>query len=237
MTVAAVILFARGPDGALADAAGRPAVRREVESAWAGGATPIIVVCADVGGSVAAALAGSPAVLAEPAPAERGPVGQIVRGIDVAQQTITETDAAIVWPGRMAWVDAETVTSLIEAHGAARDALLRPRYEGGVGWPALIPLTALNSLAAQPVTATPDELLAGLASAGIELLPIDTGDPGTAHDLSTPIDELPEYHGPPEPVAGRAPEWGAAAADVSDESPLEGPALAPFSQAADPDFD
>ena len=40
MTVAAVILF-RDPSGALADAAGRPSVRRAVESAWAGGATPI----------------------------------------------------------------------------------------------------------------------------------------------------------------------------------------------------
>ena len=39
MTVAAVILY-RDPSGALADAAGRPAVRRAVESAWAGGATP-----------------------------------------------------------------------------------------------------------------------------------------------------------------------------------------------------
>ena len=89
MTVAAVILFARGPEGALADAAGRTVVRRVVESAWAGGATPIVVVCEDPAGSVAAALAGSPAVLAEPAPAEHGPVGQLVRGINVAIGQVT----------------------------------------------------------------------------------------------------------------------------------------------------
>jgi hypothetical protein len=137
----------------------------------------------------------------------------------------------------MAWVDAETVTSLIEAHGASRDAVLRPRYEGETGWPALIPISALGTLSNQSATAMPDELLAGLAAAGFELRPIDTGDPGTAFDIGTSIDQMPRYQGPPEPVAGHAPEWGAAAADMSDDSPLEGPAVAPYGQAADPDSD
>ena len=51
------------------------------------------------------------------------------------------------------------------------------------------------------------------------------------------LDDLPPYDGPAEPVAGYAPEWGAAAADAPDEGPLEGPALAPYPQAADPDSD
>jgi hypothetical protein len=34
-------------------------------------------------------------------------------------------------------------------------------------------------------------------------------------------------------VAGAAPEWGAAAAEMPDDAPLEGPALAPYSQATD----
>ena len=233
MTVAAVILFARGPDGALADAAGRTVARRTVESAWAGGATPIVVVCADPDGSVAATLAGSPAVLAEPAPPEVGPVGQITRGIAVARAAVTETEGALVWPGRMAWVDAETVTSLIEAHGARRDALLRPRFDGETGWPALIPVSLLPSLSAQAADLMPDEILAGMVAGGATLEPIDTGDPGTTHDLSTPLDDLPDYQGPPEPVAGHAPEWGAAAADMPDDVPLEGPALAPYSQASE----
>jgi len=127
VTVAAVVLFARGAEGALADAAGRGAARRIVETAWAGGATPIVVVCADQDGTVAAALAGSPAILAEPAPAESGPVGQIVRGITVARERVTETEGALVWPGRMTWVDAETVTSMIEASGAHGGSILRPR--------------------------------------------------------------------------------------------------------------
>jgi CTP:molybdopterin cytidylyltransferase MocA len=237
MTVAAVVLFARGPDGALADAAGRGAARRIVETAWAGGATPIVVVCADPDGSVAASLAGSPAVLAEPAPAQSGPVGQIVRGISVARERVTETDAALVWPGRMAWVDAETVTSMIEAYGAHRDDALRPRYDDELGWPAMIPLSALDAFAALPASCMPDELLAELEATGISIVPIDTGDPGTTHDITMAMDALPAYQGPPEPVVGPAPEWGSAAADMPDDAPLEGPALAPYGQAADPDSD
>jgi CTP:molybdopterin cytidylyltransferase MocA len=237
MTVAAVVLFARGAEAALADAAGRPVVRRIVEAAWAGGATPIVVMCADPDGSVAAALAGSGAVLAQPAPPEHGPVGQIVRGINVARERVTETEGALVWPGRMAWVDAETITSLIEASGAHRGAALRPRYERDLGWPTFIPVDGLDAFAALPRSSMPDELLTQLEATGVLLVPIDTGDPGTRHDISTPINELPEYIGPPEPVAGHAPEWGASAADLPDDAPLEGPSLAPYGQAADPDSD
>jgi len=204
-----------------------------VETAWAGGATPIVVCSADPEGAVAATLGGSTAVLAEPAPAQLGPVGQIVNGIRVAQARVTETDAALVWPGRMAWVDAETVTSLIEAHGAHRDALLRPRYDGALGWPALLPISLLDEFAALAADRMPNDLMDDLVAAGAQLVPIDTGDPGTAHDISTPVEQLPEYQGPPEPVAGASPEWGASAADMPDDAPLEGPALAPYGQVSD----
>jgi CTP:molybdopterin cytidylyltransferase MocA len=236
VTVAAVILFASA-DGALADTAGRPAVRRMVETAWSGGATPVVVVAPDANGAVAAALAGSPAVLAEPAPFEAGPVGQIVRGIRVAVGAVTETDAAIVWPGRMVWVDAETVTSLIEAHGAQRESVLRPVYEGEVGWPVLLPTELTDRFGAQAAELMPDELFDGLLAGGARLASFDTGDPGVKYDVATAIDDLPPYEGPAEPVVGPPPEWGAAAADSGDEGPLEGPALAPYPQAADPDFD
>ncbi len=172
-------------------------------------------------------------MLAEPAPAETGPVGQIARGMRVATDKVTETDACLIWPGRMAWVDAETVTSMIEAHGAHREAILRPRYEETIGWPALIPVSLLDLFAAQDATLMPDELLADMIAAGAALEVIDTGDPGTVHDMGTAMDSLPDYQGPPQPVAGAAPEWGAAAADMSDDTPLEGPALAPYPQAAE----
>jgi CTP:molybdopterin cytidylyltransferase MocA len=232
MTVAAVILFAR-PEGALADANGRLAVRRMVESAWAGGATPIVVIAADPRGEIAAALAGSPAVLAEPAPVEGGPVAQIARGVDVAAAQVTETDAALIWPGRLAWVDAETIGSLIEGHGPRRESILRPRYEGEAGWPTLVPMTVVPSLRSRASNLMPGEVIDATVEAGARLELIDTGDPGVTHDISTPFEALPAYQGPPEPTGGASPEWGAAAADMPDDAPLEGPALAPYTQAAE----
>ncbi|MEP7379797.1 MAG: NTP transferase domain-containing protein [Chloroflexota bacterium] len=232
MTVAAVILY-HSPEGPLADANGRVAARRIVESAWAGGATPIVVVAFDPTGALAAALAGSPAVLAEPAPVENGPVAQIARGIDVAAALVTETDAALVWPGRLVWVDAETVGSLIEGHGPRRESILRPSYGDAAGWPALVPMTVLPLLRAQASHLMPDEILAATAAAGVRLELIDTGDPGVIHDISTPFESLPTFEGPPEPAGGASPEWGAAAAEMPDDAPLEGPALAPYAQASD----
>ena len=235
MTVAAVILHAR-VEGALADAAGRPAVRRAVESAWAGGATPIVVVSFDSPSSeVAAALAGSPAVLAEPAPLEAGPVGQMARGISVALESVGDTEAALIWPGRMAWVDAETVTTLIEAYGVRRGTALRPLQEGEPGWPVLVPVDQVAALAALGPSLMPDELVAQLFAA-VPSDTIDTGDPGTVIDIETPLDSLPAYGGPPQPVK-TPPDWGPSAADSPDDNPLEGPALAPYSQAADPEGD
>lgn len=230
MTVAAVILFAAIED-ALAEAAGRSAVRRTVETAWAGGATPIVVVSPD-DGQVAAALAGSPAVLAEPAPAA-GAAIQALRGLRLASERVTDTEAVLLWPGRMVWVDAETVTSLIEAHGADRAAVLRPVYEAEVGWPALLPVASVDQLGEPHPGGSLDELLAALLHGSARLRTVETGDPGTVLDRNTPIDALPPYAGPPAPVAGPPPEWGAAAAESPDDSPLEGPALAPYGEAAD----
>ena len=44
----------------------------------------------------------------------------MARAIDLARDEVDATDAALVWPARMGWLDAETVTSLIEAHGMDR---------------------------------------------------------------------------------------------------------------------
>jgi CTP:molybdopterin cytidylyltransferase MocA len=231
VTVAAVILCASA-EGALADTAGRPAVRRMVETAWSGGATPVVVVAPEADGAVAAALAGSPAILAEPAPFEAGPVGQIVRGIRVAAGAVTDTDAALIWPGRMVWVDAETVTTLIEGHGGAREDVLRPAFEGEAGWPVLLPVAHMDAFGAQSTDLMPDDLVAGMGTHAA-VRSFDLGDPGAVLDIATAIDDLPQYQGPPEPIAGPPPEWGAAAADSADEGPLEGPALAPYGQATD----
>ena len=90
MTVAAVILSASA-EGALADAQGQARVRRLADLAWSGGALPIVVVSPDPDGAVAKALADSEAVHGDPAPAEGGPVGQMVRGIELAAAEVADT--------------------------------------------------------------------------------------------------------------------------------------------------
>jgi CTP:molybdopterin cytidylyltransferase MocA len=225
MTVAAVVLAA-SPASALVDADGTPGVRRIVDAAWAGGATPVVVCTFDPDGGVAAALANSEAALVDPVERERGPVGQIVNGIAAAGRLVTETDAALVWPARLTWVDAETVTQLIEAHGQDRAAVIRPAWRGEPGFPALIPVAHLETLAALGVDRMPDGLLDDLEASGVPFAVIETGDPGVTHDVSIGRADLPGYDGPPAPLDAHEHEWGAAAADISDEEPPRGPGVA-----------
>lgn len=236
MTVAAVILAA-SPGSALADADGLPSVRRIADLAWAGGATPIVVVSFDPDGAVAAALAGAPVTLAEPAPLEGGPVAQIRRGIEVARATIRETDGAIIWPARLTWVGAETITSLIEAHGVEPEPMLRATFQGEPGWPVLLPITHAGALGGIGPDRMPDDVLRDVSAAGIPVREIELGDPGTIHDRTVPLSELPRYEGPPVPPAGHVHEWGAQVADTPEDAPLQGPALAPYGPAAASDTD
>jgi CTP:molybdopterin cytidylyltransferase MocA len=236
VTVAAVILAA-SVDSALADIEGQAGVRRLTDAAWSGGALPIVVVAPDPEKTVAAALAGAAVTLAEPAPLEKGPAAQIARGVQVAIATVRDIDAALIWPARMVWVGPETVTSLIEAHGMDRSTILRPAFEGTAGWPVLIPIDAAAGLAGLAPDRMPDEIVEDLVAGGTSLRLIELGDPGTTHDASVARAALPTYQGPPEPPAAHTHEWGAALADEPDESPLEGPALAPFDQAGDDEAD
>ncbi len=179
---------------------------------------PIVVVSADPDGAVARVLAGSTALLADPAAEEEGPVGQICRGIDLAQVEVVGTAAALVWPARMGWVDAETVTSLIEAHGADRAAVLRPAFRGEAGWPVLVPAIHLETLRALDAGLMPGPLLEAL-SAAVGGRFVDLGDPGTVHDLDTPRVDLPPFEAPPAPASALHHEWGSPAAAGPDEPP------------------
>jgi CTP:molybdopterin cytidylyltransferase MocA len=234
VTVAAVVLAA-SPESALADADGLPAVRRIADVAWSGGAVPIIVVAHDPSGAVAAALAGAPVTLAHPAPVEGGPAAQMVRGFEVAMSEIHETDAALIWPARLGWVGPETVTSLIEAHGTRQGKVLRPAYDGERGWPALVPVDRLELLRSIGADRMPDAVLdrvgAGGAGEAAGEAALELGDPGVTHDLSVARRDLPPYVGPSAPAGGHVHEWGSVAAEVPDDAPLEGPALAPYGQA------
>ncbi len=207
MTVAAVVLAARA-ETALADADGLPAVRRIAETAWSGGAIPVVVVSFDPDSTVAAALVGTEATLVEPAPVAGGPVAQICEGIDAALRHVGETDGALIWPARMTWPDPETITSLIEGHGTDPSAVLRPRFDDEPGWPVLLPVAGLERLRALGADRMPGELIDDLVASGWPARTVDLGDPGTVRDGSVPRAELPAYRGPSEPTSGHVHEWG-----------------------------
>ena len=220
MTVAAVILAAT-PASALADADGTTAARRLADTAWAGGATPVVVCTHDPEGSVAAALANAEVTLADPVDPALGFVGQIVNGMEAALRLVTGTEAVLVWPARLAWVDAETVTTLIAGHGEDRGIAVRPAYHGEAGFPVLLPIAQRDSVRALGPGLMPDALFRDLEAAGVPFRVIETGDPGVIHDITTPRSELPPYDGPPEPAD--TPEWGSAVADQADDEPVTGP--------------
>jgi CTP:molybdopterin cytidylyltransferase MocA len=207
VTVAAIILSATA-EGAVADTAGQPRVRRLADLAWSGGALPIEVIAPDPDGTVAAALAGSEAGYGSPAPRDAGPVGQMVRGCELAQAEVGETTGFLLWPARITWVGPETVTSLIEAHGVDRGAVLRPAWHGEPGWPVLVPAGALDSLRAIAPDRMPPDVIEDLAAA-VRTRVVEMGDPGVVHDVDTPRDDLPPYEGPPDPPSGHRHEWGA----------------------------
>jgi CTP:molybdopterin cytidylyltransferase MocA len=206
MTVAAVILSATA-DGAVADTLGQPRVRRLADLAWAGGALPIVVLAPDPDGIVAAALAGSEAGHAGAAPPDAGPVGQMVRGCEVALTEVGDTTGFLIWPARMTWIGAETVTSLIEAHGVQRGTVLRPAWQGEPGWPVLVPVVHLDTLRAIAPDRMPPEIIDDLTAA-LPSRVLDLGDPGVVHDVDTPPEDLPAYEGPSDPPAGHTHEWG-----------------------------
>jgi CTP:molybdopterin cytidylyltransferase MocA len=218
VTVAAVILSATA-EGALAETQGQPRVRRLADLAWSGGALPIVVVSPDPAGDVVAALAGSEATYGTPALPESGPVGQMIRGCETALAEVAETTGFLLWPARMTWVGAETVTSLIEAHGVSRAAVLRPAWHGQVGWPVLVPAAGLDALRAIAPDRMPPDVVDDLARV-LSTRIVEVGDPGVVHDVDTARDDLPPYEGPPDPPAGHRLEWGA---DVVAEAGLSVP--------------
>jgi len=207
VTVAAIVLV---PDveAALSDADGMPAIRRLCHSAWAGGALPIVVVVPPKSSPLTLAITDLPVVVANAAAGEAPGIAWFALGFRAATTSVTETSAALMWPFRHAWVDPETVTSLIEAHGAASDQILRPAFRGQPGFPILVPAVLESRLAAMPALRG-EEAVAALVAEGVPLRVLELGDPGITHDIATPRAGLPGYQGPPEPATGPPPEWNA----------------------------
>jgi CTP:molybdopterin cytidylyltransferase MocA len=214
MTVAAIVLV---PDTAvaLADADGEPAIRRVVHAAWSGGALPIVIVTDDPDPRLAGIVADLGAALSRPTKAEPRGVAWYVNGRRAADRSVTGTTAGLLWPVRCTWVDPETVTSLVEAHGATPDHIVRPAWLGKEGFPILVPaafdeqLLGRNGLHGY-------QAVEALIAEGAPHRALDLGDPGIVFDLATPRAELPGYQGPPEPAGGPPPDWNAALAAATD---------------------
>jgi CTP:molybdopterin cytidylyltransferase MocA len=197
MTVAAVVLV---PDlaVALSDADGEPAIRRVAHAAWSGGAMPVVIVSDDTGPDLAAALEGLPVTISRPGADEPRGVAWFLNGLRAAGAAVTEATAGLLWPVRCAWVDPETVTSLVEAHGGGAGEFVRPAFSGQTGFPILVPIALAERLAARLDLHAYQAVDAAVA-AGAPVRVLELGDPGIAFDVTTPRASLPAYDGPPQP--------------------------------------
>jgi len=208
MTVAAIVIVP-DPAVALADVEGEPVIRRLVQSAWAGGAMPLVVVCPSIDDEFQRAIAELQVVSTHPdAMAPRG-IAWFAGGQQAAVRAVAESTASLLWPIHYSWVDPETVTSLIEAHGVSPNSILRAAYRAQRGFPILVP----NSLAGRLAAMTGmrgEEAIEAVIAQGVPSITIELGDPGIVHDGTTPRSGLPDYQGPPAPVmdsgARMAPE-------------------------------
>jgi CTP:molybdopterin cytidylyltransferase MocA len=198
LTVAAIVL-APQDTAAIVDADGEPAIRRIVHAAWAGGALPVVVVALDADGKIAAALGDLPATITCPDAGTRPGIAWFVHGLRAAASTVAGTTAGMLWPVSYAWVDPETITSLVEAHGSAQTELIRPAWTDQPGFPILIPSRFADDLAAQNGLHG-NEAVADLVARGATLRDLELGDPGISHDVATSRRDLPEYQGPPQPA-------------------------------------
>ena len=207
MTVAAIVL-APDPAAALADADGEPVLRRIARAAWSGGAMPAVAVMPAAPPDPDGALVGVPLTVLV-APAGTGPgIGWFALGLSQAATAVTETTAGLLWPFRHAWVDPETVTSLVEAHGVDPAAICRPAYDGRPGFPVLVPV-ALGPRLAAMTGLHGGEAIERLVAEGVALRVVELGDPGITYDVGTPRSELPPYQGPTGPAGGPPPDWNA----------------------------
>jgi CTP:molybdopterin cytidylyltransferase MocA len=217
MTVAAVVLVPE-PPAALAPADGEPALRRLAQAAWSGGALPTVVVAPEAGEDLRRAVADLAVTLIGPGPAEPRGITWFVRGMRTAVDTVAETSAGLLWPFRFVWVDPETVTSLVEAHGVTPEAIVRPAYGGQAGFPILIPVALIDRLAALSGQHAEQAVLS-LVAADVPIRQIELGDPGIVYDMATARADLPPYQGPPEPAGGPPPDWNSVlAAQAADPS-------------------
>ena len=143
-----------------------------------------------------------------PAAGEPPGIAWFVCGQRAALAAVAETTAGLLWPFRHAWIDPETATSLVEAHGVTPDAVVRPAYAGQAGFPILLPTSLTERLAAHGGLHGAEAVAAVIAEGAAAWL-LELGDPGIVYDISAIRSSLPDYQGPSEPAAGSPPEWNA----------------------------
>lgn len=197
MTVAAIVLVP-DPAAALRDADGVPVIRRVAHAAWSGGALPLVLVSEDADGKLAGAVADLAVTAASPAGVAPG-IAWFVAGQLAALAAVSETTAGLLWPFRHAWVDPETITSLVEAHGLTPEAIVQPAYAGKTGFPILVPITLTERLAGL-AGRSGSEAVAALIAEGVPARVLELGDPGIVHDMATAHSALPAYQGPLQPT-------------------------------------
>jgi molybdenum cofactor cytidylyltransferase len=207
MTVAAIVIVPNSAAG-LADVEGEPVIRRLAQAAWAGGAMPIVVVCPSVDEAFQQVLAELQVTLSSPEPTVPHGIAWFLGGQEAAMRAVAETTASLLWPFRHSWVDPETVTSLIEAHGVSPESIIRPAYGGRPGFPILVPNSLAGRLAAFPAMHGEEAIDAAVAG-GAPSLTVELGDPGIVHDGATPRSDLPDFQGPPAQATGSS-DWTAA---------------------------
>ncbi len=120
----------------LADIAGKPMVRRVVETALAGKARPVLVVTGHQAADVGAALSGLHVTLVANPDYAGGLASSLKAGIRAVPE---ECDGALVLLGDMPRIGAEHVDQLIDALAAAPESIVVPVHEGRQGNPVLWP--------------------------------------------------------------------------------------------------
>ncbi len=120
---------------------------------------------------------------------------------------VSDTTAVLLWPARMTWVGPETITSLIEAHGTARDAMLRPTWHDDPGWPVLLPTSHLAALRAVAPDRMPPDVIEDLAAVVPSRL-IEVGDPGVTFDVETDAGGPAGLRGPARSAGRPHPRMG-----------------------------
>ena len=153
-------------------------VRRTVASLLAGGADRCVVVSADGGAAVRAALAGLPiSVVVNPDPS-RGMFSSIQLGI---AQT-GEGDLCVLLPGDMPYVQPATVAAVI---AATRESGLTAcaTFNGRRGHP----IACSAALRDRIILASVESTLSAERSRD-EFLSIDAPDPGVHRDVDRPAD-------------------------------------------------